>query len=68
MPEGTTQVTKILVVDDEPSILRSTQLLLMDMGFDVVTCADQSLVLEMLRQERPHPGAQPCEIRATYPT
>lgn len=47
-------MTKILVVDDEPSILRSTQLLLMDMGFEVVTCADQAMVLETLRKERPN--------------
>ncbi len=46
-------MTKILVVDDEASILRSTQLLLMDMGFEVVTCADQSQVLEPIRRERP---------------
>jgi CheY-like chemotaxis protein len=46
-------VTRILVVDDEVSILRSTQLLLMDMGFEVVTCAEQSQVLETLRKERP---------------
>ena len=46
-------MTKILVVDDEPSILRSTQLLLMDMGFDVVTCADQAHVLDTLRKEKP---------------
>jgi CheY-like chemotaxis protein len=46
-------MTKILVVDDEVSILRSTQLLLVDMGFDVVTCAEQALVLETLRKEKP---------------
>jgi len=46
-------MTKILVVDDEPSILRSTQLLLLDMGFEVVTCSDQSHVLDTLRKERP---------------
>ncbi|HUR68450.1 MAG TPA: response regulator [Candidatus Thermoplasmatota archaeon] len=46
-------MTKILVVDDEPSILRSTQLLLVDMGFDVVTCADQAQVLATLRKEKP---------------
>ncbi len=46
-------MTKILVVDDEVSILRSTQLLLMDMGFEVVTCAEQSHVLDTLRKERP---------------
>lgn len=46
-------MTKILVVDDEASILRSTQLLLLDMGFDVVTCGDQSMILETLRKEKP---------------
>ena len=46
-------MTKILVVDDEASILRSTQLLLADMGFEVVTCADQANVLDTLRRERP---------------
>ena len=46
-------MTKILVVDDEPSILRSTQLLLVDMGFDVATCSDQAKVLDTIRRERP---------------
>ena len=46
-------MTKILVVDDEASILRSTQLLLLDMGFDVVTCGEQSQILETLRKELP---------------
>lgn len=46
-------MTKILVVDDEPSILRSTQLLLLDMGFEVVTCSDQAMIVDTLRKERP---------------
>ena len=46
-------MTKILVVDDEPSILRSTQLLLTDMGYEVVTCADQAKIMPTLRKERP---------------
>ena len=46
-------MTKILVVDDEASILRSTQLLLLDMGFEVVTCGDQSMILDTLRKEKP---------------
>jgi CheY-like chemotaxis protein len=46
-------LTKILVVDDEISILRSTQILLEDMGFDVVTTSDHGNVVEMARRERP---------------
>lgn len=46
-------MTKILVVDDEPSILRSTQLLLLDMGFEVATCSDQSMIVQTIRKERP---------------
>lgn len=46
-------MTKILVVDDEVSILRSTELLLLDMGFEVVTCGDQSQILPMLKKELP---------------
>jgi CheY-like chemotaxis protein len=46
-------VTKILVVDDEVSILRSTQLLLEDLGFEVVTTSDHQEVLDLARRERP---------------
>lgn len=46
-------MTKILVVDDEVSILRSTQLLLEDMGFDVVTTSDHTHVVDLARKERP---------------
>jgi CheY-like chemotaxis protein len=46
-------VTKILVVDDEVSILRSTELLLTDMGFDVVTTSDHVHVVDIARKERP---------------
>jgi CheY-like chemotaxis protein len=48
-----TKVTKILVVDDEVSILRSTELLLMDMGFEVVTTSDHTTVVDMARKEKP---------------
>ena len=41
------------MVDDEASILRSTQLLLLDMGFEVVTCGDQSQILPTLQREKP---------------
>lgn len=46
-------MTKILVVDDEVSILRSTQLLLEDMGFEVVTTSDHTQVVELARAHRP---------------
>lgn len=46
-------MTKILVVDDEVSILRSTELLLEDMGFEVVTTSDHSKVLDIARREKP---------------
>lgn len=50
---GGTPVTKILVVDDEVSILRSTELLLMDMGFEVVTTSEHGEVLDLARRETP---------------
>jgi CheY-like chemotaxis protein len=46
-------MTRILVVDDEVSILRSTQLLLEDMGFEVLTTSDHANVMEIARREQP---------------
>lgn len=46
-------LTKILVVDDDLSILRSTELLLVDMGFEVVTTSDHTEVLSLARAEKP---------------
>jgi len=46
-------MTKILVVDDEQSILHSTELLLTDLGFQVVTTTVPGEVLATLRRERP---------------
>lgn len=43
----------VLIADDEPSILRSTALLLEDMGFKVSTCDAAAGILEMLRIHRP---------------
>lgn len=50
---GWNPMTKILIVDDEPSILESTDLLLSDVGFDVVTNTDTTRTLALLREERP---------------
>lgn len=46
-------MTKVLVVDDEPSVLHSTRLLLTELGFEVVTTSDAGEVLATLRRERP---------------
>lgn len=44
---------KVLVVDDEVSILRSTTSLLEDMGFEVVATNDAREILPMALRERP---------------
>lgn len=44
---------KILVADDEVSILRSTQLLLSDLGYDVVTTTDPGSIHGLLAKETP---------------
>lgn len=44
---------KVLVVDDEVSILRSTCALLQDLGFDVVPVNESSLILPTALRERP---------------
>lgn len=46
-------MTKVLLVDDEPSILRSTQILLTDLGFEVATTSDHREVVRLLKKERP---------------
>ena len=44
---------KVLVVDDEPSILRSTGMLLEDLGYDVSLVDDPKQVLATALRERP---------------
>ncbi|HET6405907.1 MAG TPA: response regulator [Candidatus Thermoplasmatota archaeon] len=44
---------KVLLVDDEPAILDSTRMLLVQMGYDVVTANEASDILPTLRRERP---------------
>jgi CheY-like chemotaxis protein len=44
---------KVLVVDDEPSILTSTTELLREMGYDAVSLASHERVVEVATAERP---------------
>jgi CheY-like chemotaxis protein len=44
---------RVLVVDDEASILNSTRLLLEQMGFEVSTCQTTERILDAARAERP---------------
>ncbi len=44
---------KIMIVDDEEYILRSTQLLLEVLGYDAVTLRDPQRVVEVAAQEHP---------------
>lgn len=44
---------KILVVDDEDSVLKSTRMLLSTMGYESVTLSDPRRVLEVAVQEHP---------------
>lgn len=45
--------TKILIVDDEPSIRTSLQLLLTEIGYSVRTAEEGNSALEAMRQEVP---------------
>lgn len=44
---------KVLIVDDEESILRSTSALLEDMGFATATCSRADDIVTTLERERP---------------
>ncbi len=44
---------RILLVDDDREIVKSTAELLEAFGYDVTTCADADHVLEMMRSQRP---------------
>ena len=47
-------VTKVLVVDDEPHILRSLGFVLRRAGLEVVEARSGGEALELVRRERPH--------------
>ena len=44
---------KIIVVDDEPDVLKTTSIFLKSEGFNVVTAVDGIAALEVIRKERP---------------
>lgn len=45
--------TRVLIADDEPSILRSTALLLRGFGFETIECPEVACILPKLREHRP---------------
>lgn len=46
-------MTKVLVVDDESGILKSTELLLTELGYEVVTTTEPEAVFGLLKTHRP---------------
>ncbi|HET6405745.1 MAG TPA: response regulator [Candidatus Thermoplasmatota archaeon] len=44
---------RILIVDDERSILRSTAMMLEDMGYEVATCGDAAEILGSIESAKP---------------
>lgn len=44
---------RVLLVDDEPSVLRSTSLLLADFGFDVTSVSQATQIISELRRVLP---------------
>jgi DNA-binding response OmpR family regulator len=51
--EGTAMAQRILVVDDDPSIVKVVRAYLEQAGYDVLTAADGDRALQIVRQERP---------------
>jgi DNA-binding response OmpR family regulator len=47
-------VKKILVVDDEPNIVRSLAYILKKEGYDVSTAKDGEQTMDMVRDSKPH--------------
>lgn len=44
---------KVLIVDDEAAVLRSTAMLLREMGYDCVECQEASRIVDFALAERP---------------
>lgn len=48
-----TRMRRVLIVDDEPAILRSTAMVLEELGYDVHTCAEASGILDAVDKAEP---------------
>ena len=46
-------MARILIVDDEPMVLQSTQRLLASLGYETATVSDASRIVETIRAQRP---------------
>ena len=44
---------KVLIVDDEAAVLKSTAMLLGEMGYETIACSDARDVVALARAERP---------------
>lgn len=53
MTENQPAKKKILIVDDEPSVITYLETLLQDNGYETISAADGKIGLEKLRGERP---------------
>lgn len=44
---------KVLIVDDEPHIVTSLRFLMQQAGFEIITCDDGLIALDVIRKQRP---------------
>ena len=50
---GEPPVKRVLIVDDEPDVVRYLEMLLRDSGYETLAAADGAEALELVRKERP---------------
>jgi len=50
---GSQPAKRILIVDDEPSVVSYLEMLLQDSGYDTATAADGTAALDLVRKEMP---------------
>ncbi|MDE0422900.1 MAG: response regulator [Gammaproteobacteria bacterium] len=74
-PTAAPDQLRVLVVDDDPNMLRFVRNALTEAGYEPLTTADPDEIADLLRTERPHlvlldlvlPGADGIEIMQTVP-